>query len=249
MVKTGKEFKEAFEEARLVVSDKTDLIASSKKLGQQCARELRGMGIPVSYKVSATDLGIDASAGRSRVCKKANQRKRAADRRQARVLRLRRLGPKVRKVCKSLWAAGVQPQSMYGHRVFGSPPSRLLRVRRQASSAIAGAKRGICLTSVLEATMGSKDPGLEVPKQLVWGWLTVWFSRPDIHQQVKRSWTASLHHIQVAGKVRWRRVRGPVSAVIATLIERGWNCPSPQIWPHTEGDGEVEWRFPGATSP
>eukprot|EP00959_Pyramimonas_sp_CCMP1952_P257268 5375241-Pyramimonas_sp.AAC.1 len=53
----------------------------------------------------------------------------------------------------------------------------------------------------------------------------------------------------VAGKVRWRRVRGPVSAAIATLLEGGWKCPSPQIWSHNAEDGEVEWRFPEATSP
>eukprot|EP00959_Pyramimonas_sp_CCMP1952_P239599 5007123-Pyramimonas_sp.AAC.1 len=67
---------------------------------------MRRLGIPVSYKLAATDLGVDVSAGRRRVKKKANQRLGAARRRHGRVLRLRRLGPKSRRVCSSLWSTG-----------------------------------------------------------------------------------------------------------------------------------------------
>eukprot|EP00959_Pyramimonas_sp_CCMP1952_P415334 8702736-Pyramimonas_sp.AAC.1 len=95
------------------------------------------LGIPVSYKLAATDLGIDVSAGRRRIKKKANQRLAAARRRHGRVLRLRRLGPRVRRVCSSLWTTGVLPQGCYGHQVLGTAPSTMLEVRRQAAAAIA----------------------------------------------------------------------------------------------------------------
>eukprot|EP00959_Pyramimonas_sp_CCMP1952_P416018 8716287-Pyramimonas_sp.AAC.1 len=61
------------------------------------AKVLKNLGIPAYYKASATDLGIDVRAGRARVCKRANERKQAANRRYGRALRLRRLGPRPRK--------------------------------------------------------------------------------------------------------------------------------------------------------
>eukprot|EP00959_Pyramimonas_sp_CCMP1952_P419124 8779387-Pyramimonas_sp.AAC.1 len=70
-------------------------------------------------------------------------------------------------VTKELWNTGVYPAPVFGHEVMGAPPTTLLATRRDAAAAAAGAKRGRCLTTVLQAVYGAAGPGVDPRRQLL----------------------------------------------------------------------------------
>eukprot|EP00959_Pyramimonas_sp_CCMP1952_P203412 4253782-Pyramimonas_sp.AAC.2 len=80
-------------------------------------------------------------------------------------------------------------------------------------------------------------------------WLTLWIQRPELHRPVSAAWEGILNHILVQGKVRLRRVKGPVAAIIGTLLGAGWTCPSPTHWTRRTSDGEVDWMSPQFDTP
>ena len=92
------------------------------------------------------------------------------------------------KFSKMLTRTGAMPALVYGHQVLGVAPAALLALRRQASKAIAGKGFGRCLTTTLGLTMGSEDPGLALPRQLLSEWLQFWRRHPEYRQRVQRAW-------------------------------------------------------------
>ena len=71
------------------------------------------------------------------------------------------------RITKMLWSTGAQPQATYGHQATGMSPSSLLELRRAAAASAVGKGPGRCLTSTLAALYGSRDPGLELKRQVV----------------------------------------------------------------------------------
>eukprot|EP00959_Pyramimonas_sp_CCMP1952_P232858 4866542-Pyramimonas_sp.AAC.1 len=63
---------------------------------------------------------------------------------------------------------------------------------------------------------------------------------PDLHARIALSWGKILSRLRLAGTRRWRIVKGPIGATVATLMDIGWIPHSPMIW---ESESHV-WAIP-----
>ena len=57
-------------------------------------------------------------------------------------------------------------------------------------------------------------------------WLRCWCENSELHQPVHEAWKRALSVLRVA-KCRWRRVNGPMTNVIATLMDFRWTHTNP----------------------
>ena len=236
---------EGLREARLDISDKTTVLATSSQLRARISQALTRDGVPHVTDVSAVDLGCDTTVGKSRILRRAKARLDKASKRFRRIRRLRR-SAKLSKISQSLWSMGALPQAVYGHQIYGVSPSSIRTLRRQAGQAIAGTGSGRCLTTLLAMHLGTKDPGLELRRQLVLEFCIVWKSSPELHDRIRAAWRHLTPRLWPS-KFRWARVKGPISAVIATLYEAGWTPAYPDAWRRPTADGSEVWRLPCAS--
>ncbi|CAK0811743.1 unnamed protein product, partial [Prorocentrum cordatum] len=231
-------------ELRLQISTKTKLVASSDDLGAELEKRLRRKGIPVEFARATVDLGSDAAAARVRASARMMMRRAQARRRQRKVMKVRRLA-KLRFVTKKLWSTGVYPASVFGHQLMGTPPTTLLAMRRDAAAAVAGTKRGRCLTTVLQAIYGTSEPGVDLRRQLLREWVALWLSQPGLHPRICKVWPIVLARLKRGKAVCWKDVRGPIAALQATLLQVGWDPQSPLVWSRPLADGTIDdWIFP-----
>ncbi|CAK0881497.1 unnamed protein product, partial [Prorocentrum cordatum] len=152
------------------------------------------------------------ASSRNREAEQARKRAKNEAKRVGGTFRLRRrasMGTHAQK----LHRAGALHALIYGHQVLGLAPHLMLRLRRQASRAIAGRGFGRCLTTTLALLMGSGDPALALPSQPAAEWLQFW---------------------------RWAKVKGAISAVICTLMAAGWEVPTAVEW---QFDADELWRM------
>ncbi|CAK0859205.1 unnamed protein product, partial [Prorocentrum cordatum] len=231
-------------ELRLQISTKTKLVASSDDLGAELEKRLRRKGIPVEFVRATVDLGSDAAAARVRASARMMKRRAQARLRQRKVMKVRRLA-KLRFVTKKLWSSGVYPASVFGHQLMGTPPTTLLAMRRDAAAAVAGAKRGRCLTTVLQAIYGTAEPGVDLRRQLLREWVALWLTQPGLHPRICKVWPMVLARLKRGKAVCWKDVRGPIAALQATLLQVGWDPQSPLVWSRPLADGTIDdWIFP-----
>eukprot|EP00959_Pyramimonas_sp_CCMP1952_P418636 8769946-Pyramimonas_sp.AAC.1 len=71
-----------------------------------------------------------------------------AAKRAAAIKKVRR-GARLQRISRGLWSTGSLPQGTYGHQHYGVPAYEMVRLRRQAGRAAAGAGPGRCLTTTL----------------------------------------------------------------------------------------------------
>ena len=58
----------------------------------------------------------------------------------------------------------------------------------------------------------------------------------QVPEAIGRAWTDTVGRLQAkTSQYRWRAVKGPMSATIATLLEEGWDPVGPLLWQDTEG--------------
>ncbi|CAK0847722.1 unnamed protein product [Prorocentrum cordatum] len=107
-------------------------------------------------------------------------------------------------------------------------------------------RKGRCLTSTLAMLYGRGDPAKSIPREQLAAWLDQWFAHPELHARIARAWQPSLRRLRLAGESRWRRVRGPISATVATLLDAGWDPVDHDFW---VTDEDVGWRFPSPDQP
>ncbi|CAK0817692.1 unnamed protein product, partial [Prorocentrum cordatum] len=231
-------------DSRLAISRKTTPVASSAALRKGIGRRMRQHGVPGHGAHHMVDLGVDVVTGNRRSQRKAHTRHTRAALRARRVQRLRRAAARLGKLGASLHATGVQPQAVFGREVWGIAPSRLALLRRSAAAAAAGTGPGRCLDTAMALLYGDKDPVIKLRTQLVHEWLTQWLARPELHKRVLRIWPHVHHRLLRAKTGRWRKVHGPVAAVIATLMGAGWRPTSPRSWSRPTAQGDEEWTIP-----
>ena len=127
---------------------------------------------------------------------------------------------------RRLFFGGLYPQSMNGVQQFGLSPTAVRTLRRQAARACSTLGQGRCLTSLLALEMG------EVVRDVLELWIDIWLHLTAAQRKrVCRCWDLARPHIVMATRLqRWHRVKGPVSATIATLCELQWDPQGPVLW-------------------
>ncbi|CAK0809774.1 unnamed protein product, partial [Prorocentrum cordatum] len=137
----------------------------------------------------------------------------------------------------------------YGHQLQGLAPSSARKLRQQAGAAVGGKAGGRCLATVLAAGL-EEDPAIKLRIQLVDSWLELWETAPEVHARIHRVWPAIRGALLSAGAARrWRRVRGPVGVLVATLMGAGWGPRTAGTWGRPEVDGTMtEWHLVESSS-
>eukprot|EP00959_Pyramimonas_sp_CCMP1952_P348799 7307736-Pyramimonas_sp.AAC.1 len=105
MTEIAESFGHTLKEKRLVVSDKTVIIAPAPKLCQAVVGLFQAQGIPAKPARTGLDLGLGTTAGRFRSEKKVQQRRSKARCRFSRILRMRRLAG-LWRVTQGAWRTG-----------------------------------------------------------------------------------------------------------------------------------------------
>ena len=126
---------------------------------------------------------------------------------------------------------------------MGLAPSCIRKIRQQFATASMITKSGGCTTTAYALTVGlEKDPSLKLRLEVVECWLRVLAETTMPIEAVKRAWHRSRIELEGNPK-RWLIVRGPMAAVIATMLDmrwqtwrrepptstRGHNCPTQDV--------------------
>ena len=79
-------------------------------------------------------------------------------------------------------------------------------------------------------TTDSADARVRIPTQQVKSWTELWNRNNEATQRrIKRAWMSTMVKLKNA-KSRWQCVRGPISAVVATLMGVSWQPIDPTTW-------------------
>ena len=99
---------------------------------------------------------------------------------------------------------------------------------------------GQCATTNIVLTLGMKNhPGFKCPVEQVQSWFDV-LSAPNIDMvDVARAFFVIKQELLAKQRTMWQRVKGPIGAIIATLVRYGWNPISPFKW----FGGGIPWIY------
>eukprot|EP00959_Pyramimonas_sp_CCMP1952_P144725 3029326-Pyramimonas_sp.AAC.1 len=101
-------------------------------------------------------------------------------------------------------------------QIYGVFGTQLLGLRRRLGAVSGAAKKGRCLTTLLDIRTPGFDPGTRLPVSCIREWLRIWITEPQVRAGIRRAWP-----------------------------QVGWVPRAPDVWevPST-GDGTVrEWQF------
>jgi len=187
MVQAGISLARGIKGLGLVIADKSRVVASNRKLAKKIASRLSKKGIPIQDAATAADLGIDRGSGV--VSSKPTDAKRyaaslAKATKFAKLARTTRRG----KTCRRLFTSGVIPQAGYSAKIYGMPPSKIMKLRTLAGSMLNNAKRGRCLTTRLALDFKDTDPGINIPMSLLTAWLDFLIHNTEDYDRIAEVW-------------------------------------------------------------
>ena len=166
-------------------------------------------------------LGVGTAGGRRRSIKVLKSRIKAFRKRVPRIQRLRRAGVNAVRLAR---AAGT-PMITYGADVSSMAPSHLEAARRAIAKAVApaaGGKSSQVVLYVADGASGTLDPAFDanvLPLQM-WA-LAHWQSWVPV-QKLEAAMQQALADHPPDQPTAWRRVAGPVSALVAAIRRLGW---------------------------
>ena len=86
--------------------------------------------------------------------------------------------------------------------------------------------RGRCTTTAIALRDGvHKDPAVAQPLLLLLEYIQMWLAYPALRQKIKDVWPGLV--AQHSPKPLWRKVHGPIGAVVATWIQNVWAPTAP----------------------
>ena len=121
-----------------------------------------------------------------------------------------------------VWIAA-KPQGTWGHQGQGLAPSTVARLRQQFGVASLIRRPGGCTTAAFRFNVGlEKDPTIQLRQELLITWLQVVASSTVPARALYKVWKGLKIHLADAAR-RWHRVQRPMGAVVATLLDLGWD--------------------------
>ena len=102
----------------------------------------------------------------------------------------------------------------------------------------------MCLTSCFSIIGPLQDPAIDVPYLQMKEWLGLWQSSGAVQDVVKPVWRIAVDALAAtAEQVRAHKVRGPLAALVVSLMGLGWELDAADEWISDQG---VPFRFSGA---
>ena len=230
-----------FNSLGLYFASKSRIVASSRELAALVRNLLGRRGVIVQDAPVSSDLGLDQRGGRAGPQPKAATRRKAAARRTASIFRLNATRP----VARLLVRTGPCAAEAYALKATGASYAQIAEMRRVQAKTIVQVRPLMCLTSMYAAATKhvKEDPLLGAPWAFLEEWLRLWYSDGYMRVLVRSAWPRVLERVRAQDpKVRWRLSTGSLSGVIITLLERGWDPRSPDLWLAPDV-AATEWRF------
>ncbi|CAE6956212.1 unnamed protein product [Symbiodinium sp. CCMP2592] len=190
------------------------------------------------------DLGITSAGGRRRVLGLAESRRKKAAGRSRKLNKLAVPGRahRLRIVRASLCSAG-----LWGHQAQGVSPKRRKFYRTLVAKHLGRHKLGCMDLTFIVNRRRCEDPHLTLLRQHVRAVARV-FRRWDACDQDKfRSTWADIWLWLMASKHPWKKVNGPLAALMAYLHELGVQAPQAHRWSRDGSILTIDWSSPDAT--
>ena len=100
--------------------------------------------------------------------------------------RIRNTAKKHQRACRFLFKGGALPQSMYGHQIWGIPPTAMKRLRAAAAWTSGGYRAGICTTTLVSIT--KTEPASRLHVEVIADYLVFLRDHPPLVKRIERSW-------------------------------------------------------------
>ena len=220
--------------AGFVVSKKSQLLTNSNKVAHLVKSSLKAINVELQAVNKATDLGLDlVASGKPLNCKR-NARVKSAMQRAERADKIRnnRIRQKVTKMA-------VIPKASFGTEAIGLEPNTAKAIKRKLTSCL-GYKQGMCSTTLL-ALRGEPCSTIANRWKHVKQWIDIWIGvSTKERKKITRAWVAIHADIaKLSSTERWRKVNGPISTMVATLMDIDWIVKLPHRW--TTPEDTVWW--------
>ena len=218
-------------EKKMIISTKSQVLATKAADGREMANRLAEAGWAFPVARAARDLGIDTSFGRRRAVAIQRARAKAGKSRAAKILTMTKACRQARRIHR----AAAQTKSVWGAAVQGLPPTQAARLRSGLAKTTG---LGGCPITAIAVTYGlAADPEAQVRRQQVELFFRHFEQSLDFRVAATRQWQ-EVRDRTLTGeqKHRWRRVRGPLGALMLGLAEDGWELHSATRWTSPSGD-------------
>lgn len=224
-VTAGAAFAKSAVAKKLVISNKSVVVATSISAARRIAEALRRQGLPVKAELKADDLGVGVAPGR-RSAKTLNKRLKIGVSRASRAALLRRAaGPAAYK----LFATGDLPQQTYAHAVAGLAPLQQKKVLRAATIVTGKAGFQACPHSTAWTKLG-RLPTAQLLVDQIRLWTEIWQTTAD-RAEVVRAWRLIREALAPETARRaWQQTHGPIGATILALKQIGWEPAQADYW-------------------
>ena len=207
------------------ISAKACLLASDKDVGDEIIRQLESKGLSLKHEQTARDMGINASLKTTRHIHVAKARMDKACKRAGVIKGFL----KINKSAKKLLLTGVRPQAMWGHQASGWAPTTLMKMRALFGACCGSRNAGGCTTTAIRMAFDFRmDPMVKQPVELLVMWVSILRDVSHLRSAIERIWDASRLRL-LSTRRRWMR-DGHIDAVIATLLDLGWDPIQPTKW-------------------
>eukprot|EP00959_Pyramimonas_sp_CCMP1952_P467100 9491041-Pyramimonas_sp.AAC.1 len=77
-------------------------------------------------------------------------------------------------------------------------------------------------------------------------WMKVWIYDSQYRSGIRRAWPTTVEQFKALKLPEFaRHVRGPLSAVVASLLRVGWDPVAPDLWHVPEANDRInfDWQF------
>ena len=204
-------------------SDSKTFFLASTAQAARALNKIRQPGDP-EVKTIGLDLGMATAAGRCRTVRGQTNRIRKAN------ARLRKLQsfkvPKLRKKVR-VFSASVAAAGIWGHQSQGISPKVQKTLRMQAANIAHLQKLGSVDVVLDLGEANIKDPAVEVIAQH-WRTLSKILCKAEDVEWVERTW--QLLWSRLGDAHRWKRVAGPIGAMVSYLRDLGIQAADMRKW-------------------
>jgi len=200
------------------ISKKSVILTNAPEVAKAVKDRLALRGILITHVKAAKDLGVVSTAGVRRYSLFLRERLSKARNRSEKIRSL----VKVDGNAKRLFTTGAYPQGTYGAVAQGYDPTTITALVRMAHQCVSSDAGGQCATTNIVLTLGMRNhPSFKCPVEQVQSWFDV-FTAPNIDMvEVAKAFFVIKQELLANQRTMWQRVKGPMGAIIATLVRYG----------------------------
>jgi len=218
-------FKDKTTKLKLTLSSKKgagSVIASSARLAKEIKETLKKSGIKYEVELTARDLGILYTAGKSNPSTFSRTRILKTKPRNSKTVAL----AKISRRARILFTGSVFPAATWGHEAGGLDIKDIIRLETDAANAT-GVNKGRCRFTTLSVCYGPTGTiKYKLLLQLLKSWIATVRQMHKLNKlhELRSAWRSAVHYYkQLPNPIPKTKARGMMSNVITLLLDISWN--------------------------